>query len=565
MNPALDGSLPTTLFVHLNQPVPSARVEFSLKKMTRSKGKARPIGNGSVTSAAPGSISINGSAPESISINGNAPESLKKRDPPRPNNRSSRKYKHTSVVHLENCSSCLSHDAATAPSFLGFRNLMGLVLVMSNLRLMMENSKKYGILVTLSGINISADDWRWFATLYVMTPGFLFLAWGIESLAAQFAKDVVARQKRLEDSDEGGDEIELEVAKKTLFSRWANIAIAHGANATVMLVFTTYVVYYLIHNPALGAFTELHAVIVWLKVCSYAFTNRDLRLALLNRDPEDAALPDLYKTCPYPQNVTVSNLAYFWLAPTLVYQPVYPRTAKINWSYVGKRAAECVLLCIVIWILCAQYAVPVMQNSLAAISDLNAISILERTLKLSTISLLCWLAGFFALFQSFLNGLAEVMRFGSRDFYDDWWNSASVRGYWTTWNKPVTHFMKRHIYAPMVGRGVPRTLAQILTFLLSGVLHELLVGVPTHNILGVAFFGMALQLPLIFLTDPLARHKSQNAQLLGNLVFWIFFCILGQPFAALIYFFAWQTKYGGDTRPKWPTAVVWSAVYGGQN
>ena len=76
-------------------------------------------------------------------------------------------------------------------------------------------------------------------------------------------------------------------------------------------------------------------------------------------------------------------------------------------------------------------------------------------MKLSTISLACWLAGFYALFQSFLNGLAEIMRFGDREFYTDWWNVSSIRAYWTNWNRPVYHFMKGHVYMPMVARGVP--------------------------------------------------------------------------------------------------------------
>ena len=78
------------------------------------------------------------------------------------------------------------------------------------------------------------------------------------------------------------------------------------------------------------------------------------------------------------------------------------------------------------WIASAQYAAPVLRNSLEEIANLNLISILERLMKLSTISLVIWLAGFFALFQSFLNALAEIMKFGDREFYTDWWNSPTA-------------------------------------------------------------------------------------------------------------------------------------------
>jgi diacylglycerol O-acyltransferase-1 len=428
---------------------------------------------------------------------------------------------------------------------------MGLVLVVSNFRLMIENFKKYGILVTLSGSSIRPVDWRWTAVLYFLTPCHLFAAYLIELSAAKAAKEVRAQEKKKEDKLDAKQHEEIE---KAVMWTWRRIALTHGANATAMLLFATYVVYYKIHNPGLGVFTELHSVVVWLKVCSYAFTNRDLRQAMLNNDPGTASLPVLYKTCPYPNNITFKNLSYFWWAPTLVYQPVYPMNKTRRWDFIVKRMAEFFLLCVVIWVTSAQYAVPLLQNSLGDISRLNLINVLERVLKLSTISLVCWLAGFFALFQSFLNGLAEIVYFADREFYSDWWNVSDIRTYWTSWNKPVTHFMKRHIYAPMIGRGVPPTIAQIITFLFSGFLHELLVGVPTHNILGVAFWGMVGQLPLIFLTDPFRKLKGQNAKLIGNLIFWFSFCVFGQPIAAIAYFFAWQAKYGAAVKPSWPTA-----------
>ncbi len=145
----------------------------------------------------------------------------------------------------------------------------------------------------------------------------------------------------------------------------------------------------------------------------------------------------------------------------------------------------------------AQYAV-LLQNSLTTISSLDALAIFERLLKFSTISLFCWLAGFFAIFQSYLNVLAEIMTFADREFYTDWWNSASIRTYWSSWNKPVYQFMKRHIFLPLVGRGCSPILAQIVVFIVSGVLHEMLVGVPMHSILGVAFAGMMLSVAAHF-------------------------------------------------------------------
>ena len=59
---------------------------------------------------------------------------------------------------------------------------------------------------------------------------------------------------------------------------------------------------------------------------------------------------------------------------------------------------------------------------------------------------------------------------------------------------------------------------------------------------------MFLQLPLIALTAPLERMEGHTGKLLGNIIFWVSFTIFGQPFAALMYFYAWQAKYGSVSR-----------------
>jgi len=404
---------------------------------------------------------------------------------------------------------------------------------------MLENWRKYGVLLCLSCHDYRRQDVIYGAILFSLVPSHLFVSYLIEMVAAREVNGAVGRAKKSENASRA----ELDDPSANFTSTWHLIALAHGINATLNLCIASYVVYYHIYHPGIGTMCEMHAVIVWFKVCSYALTNRDLRHALLTQAPP-ASIPELYKTCPYPQNISLSNLTYFWLAPTLIYQPLYPRTTHIRWTFVLKRAIEMITLSIAIWIASAQFAVPLLNNSLPIISNLDFMSILERVLKLSSISLFCWLAGFFAVFQSGLNLLAELMTFADREFYKDFWNSPSIASYWTSWNIPVSSFMKRHIYLPLVARGVPPKVAQVIVFVFSAVLHEMLVGIPTHNIIGVAFMGMMLQIPLIALTDALQQIKGFDGRTVGNMIFWASFCLVGQPLAALLYFFAWQAKYG---------------------
>ncbi|PHH73622.1 hypothetical protein CDD80_3666 [Ophiocordyceps camponoti-rufipedis] len=449
-------------------------------------------------------------------------------------------YRHVAAVHRRTRPSCLSHDSNAAPSFIGFRNLMVIVLVVGNLRLLVENMQKARSRLALV-LPLRRQDIIIGGLLYFLIPCHLVAAYLLELAAARQALET---RKRMKPGASGPSEKD----KEDFHSTWIVIAWIHGINVTLALVITSAVVYFFVHHPLIGTLTEMHAVIVWLKTASYALTNRDLRHAYLH-PADDHLIPPLYAERPYPRNITIGNLIYFWWAPTLVYQPVYPRTDKIRWLFLVKRLGECFCLSAFIWFASFQYAAPVLRNSLDKIASLDIASIFERLLKLSTISLVIWLAGFFALFQSFLNALAEMLRFGDRVFYDDWWNSESLGAYWRTWNKPVYTYFKRHVYIPLIARGWSSTMASSVVFLASAVLHEILVGVPTHNIIGVAFLGMLLQLPLIHLTAPLENMKlGKSGKLVGNIIFWVSFTIFGQPFAALMYFYAWQAKYGSVSR-----------------
>lgn len=60
---------------------------------------------------------------------------------------------------------------------------------------------------------------------------------------------------------------------------------------------------------------------------------------------------------------------------------------------------------------------------------------------------------------------------------------------------------------------------------------------------------MFLQLPLIAITKPLeSKRLGHTGKVIGNITFWVSFTIFGQPFAALMYFYAWQAKYGSVSK-----------------
>lgn len=66
-----------------------------------------------------------------------------------------KKYRHVAAVHLQTRPSCLSHDSDAAPSFLGFRNLMVIVLGrLSSMGEVMNSS----LTTSFSGWQLAIDD-----------------------------------------------------------------------------------------------------------------------------------------------------------------------------------------------------------------------------------------------------------------------------------------------------------------------------------------------------------------------------------------------------------------------
>jgi diacylglycerol O-acyltransferase 1 len=64
-------------------------------------------------------------------------------------------------------------------------------------------------------------------------------------------------------------------------------------------------------------------------------------------------------------------------------------------------------------------------------------------------------------------------------------------------------------------------------------MHEVLVSIPFHMVRPWSFLGMMMQMPLVAVTKHLTRTLPGTS--MGNILFWISFCVVGQPMAVLLY------------------------------
>jgi len=177
-----------------------------------------------------------------------------------------------------------------------------------------------------------------------------------------------------------------------------------------------------------------------------------------------------------------------------------------------------------------QWIIPTVNNSVKTLRDMDLARGLERLMKLAIPNHLIWLLSFYAFFHSGLNIVAELLKFGDRTFYRDWWNSPNVAYFWQNWNIPVHRWARRHLYLPMLKSGYSSRQAQVAVFLLSAFFHEFLVSVPLRLFRCWAFLAMLAQVPLHLLVKRvLGKYPNYS-----NMVVWLSI-IIGQPLAIFCY------------------------------
>uniref|UniRef100_A0AAY4D8Z8 O-acyltransferase n=1 Tax=Denticeps clupeoides TaxID=299321 RepID=A0AAY4D8Z8_9TELE len=408
--------------------------------------------------------------------------------------------------------SCHSLQESLLSSASGYSNYRGILnwcvvmLVLSNARLFLENLIKYGILVDpIQVISLFLKDpYSWPAPCLVIASNAFIMA-------------ALYTERRLSVGT-------ISEATGTFL---------YFINLSVILCFPAATVLTVTSMTSVGGVFALGVyTIVFLKLYSYMDVNRwcrEIRKAkarTLSRPSVSRANgAAAHALVTYPGNLTHRDMYYFMFAPTLCYELNFPRSSRIRKRFLLRRLFEMVSLTSDFHF---RWMVPTIQNSMKPFQDMDFSRMVERLLKLAVPNHFIWLVFFYWFFHSSMNFVAELMQFGDREFYRDWWNSETVTYFWANWNIPVHKWCLRHFYKPMLQRGVNKWVAQTAVFLVSAFFHEYLVSIPLKMFRLWAFMGMMAQIPLAWFVGRFLRGNYGNAAMWMSL-------IIGQPIAVLMY------------------------------
>lgn len=275
----------------------------------------------------------------------------------------------------------------------------------------------------------------------------------------------------------------------------------------------------------------LHSITLLMKVHSYGFYNGHLSMVLrqLANDShgDKRALADEivspFGNITYPNNLTLANYIDYLYVPTLCYELEYPRTPHgIRWWFLAEKVAATFSCIFLLYVTSESYIVPPLRHAKAELEKqsewrMMAFVAAESVGLLMFPFMLAIILVFLIIFEFVLNAFAEITCFADRNFYEDWWNSTNWEEFSRLWNVPVYRFLMRHVYRPARQR-VRKPLAIFTTFLLSSLVHELVMACITKKVRG---YGLICQMSQIPLTAISKTQFFRDKKTLGNCVFWV--------------------------------------------
>ena len=179
-----------------------------------------------------------------------------------------------------------------------------------------------------------------------------------------------------------------------------------------------------------------------------------------------------------PKMPSFSSYLYFLFAPTLIFREEYPKSQSRSIFFgIFYRVFEIVLLLMAVFKLW-----PNEQFLIIGKQPITPAMIASFPFPCAAYGLFVQMTLIYGYLHCWHNIWAEILSFGDRQFYSDFWVEHDLGTCFRKWNLIVSNFNINYILVPLKERGFPPTLVAVFILVISAVMHEAVVMV------GVGFF-----------------------------------------------------------------------------
>ena len=250
------------------------------------------------------------------------------------------------------------------------------------------------------------------------------------------------------------------------FERPVEFAVAAALTFTIIIVYPIYTVSKYNLQEVMSVAIAMQQTGILLKTFAFVVETCRKRKAVtdINDKEEDGK-----KNKPLIPSIT--HFWYFMLAPTLVYRDSYPQmNGPRNWLLIGRLTMDILILISLGSLTYLRLFLPRVRNF--GIEPFDMINFTCLVIYSTIIGWFVILGIAYGFLHCTLNILAELLRFGDRQFYRQWWLAKGLSEFMRTWNYVVHSFIYEYLYKPTIMHVSHPLYSSLLVVALSVMAHD---------------------------------------------------------------------------------------------
>ena len=260
----------------------------------------------------------------------------------------------------------------------------------------------------------------------------------------------------------------------------------------------------------------------------YGLKNFHMKIALFSPQKKDFSDDKMPLINIDTLEEEIKRFIFFTFCPSLIYRDKYPRLISYRFDMILAHLTN-FTLCLISLYMLSRYICTPYFTSMKLRNYYSFAHFCYDCCRLAIPGTMFLIIGFFLLLHTWLNLWSEILRYGDRRFYEDWWNCTNFEEWYRKWNMVVHEWLYYYVYNDVMRftGTMSRFVCKICVFSLSVIIHEIIVWQT------IGFFFPILS---FFFGGPgLIFTYIKPKQKWFNLFFWVKLCLgIGILFCLLL-------------------------------